>query len=154
MAKKKPRKKKSSKRVTTKKKKPATPKRRPVKRSSGTSSVDVLLKRFAKERSVKESQLNSLRAKKSEIEERVRKHREQIAKLAEQETKAVDEMAQLDARRDREVAQLLAKLGVRLGTSATHASGNDSRAQKSSGNVKPNRDRAAGSLASSRDNLN
>jgi hypothetical protein len=174
MAKKKRTTKKPSKRPAKKGKKRAPPKgalpkRAPVKRSSGNTSVDLLLKRFADERSSKESQLDVLRKKKQEIEDRVRKQREQLAKLEEQERKSLAELAQLDSRRDQEVSGLLAKLGVQLGgetrnvanfqspankANTQRESAQSDSAQRPAGNVKQNRDQAAQSPSGKRGNLN
>ena len=59
-------------------------------RSAGGTSVDSLLKRFAKERATQETQLETLRKKKGEVEDKAKKLREQIEKLGEQEKKALE----------------------------------------------------------------
>ena len=59
-----------------------------------------------------------LQKKRSELEEKTRKFKEQIAKIADQEKQASEDIASLDQRRDQQVAELLAKLGVKLGGSA------------------------------------
>ena len=82
---------------------------------SRNSSVDLLLKRFAKERTQKESQLESLRKIKLDLEEKARKFQEQITNLAQQERDTRTQIAQLDKQRDEEVSQLLSKLGIQLG---------------------------------------
>jgi len=143
MAKKKRVKKKSAKRATSKRKKRAAPKRAAAKRSAVSHSVDSLLKRFAKERSAKEVQLATLRTKKHDLEEKTRKQREQIAKMADQEKKAEGELAQLDARRDSEVSQLLAKLGIDLGKTAAHNSKHDRSDHSTSSGAKRATERPA-----------
>ena len=86
---------------------------------SRNSSVDLLLKRFAKERTQKESQLESLRKNKQDLEEKARKFQEQITKLAQQERDTQTQIGQLDKQRDEEVSQLLSKLGIQLGGPVT-----------------------------------
>ena len=154
MAKKKRTSKRASKRPAKKSKKPAAAKRAPSKRSIGNKSVDTLLKQFAKQRSTKEAQLETLRKKKEELEGRARKLREQINKLAEQEKKFRDELAHLDARRDSEVSQLLTNLGVQLRGAAYQSSSSEGDAHKRSGNPTGPRDRVSQSLSKSRENLN
>ena len=156
MAKKKKRTAKRTTKRTTKKRKTTAPSKRTTpRRSTGNSSVDLLLKRFAKERLVKESELAALCKRREGIEEKVRKYREQIAKLAEREQKIQAELDQLDARRDRDVSQLLAKLGVQLGRTANQSHSRESDAHRSSGGGKSaSRERVAQPLPSRRDSLN
>ena len=131
-------------------KRPAT-KKQAAPRASGNTSVDTLLGRFAKERAAKEVQLASLTKKKQEIEEKARKFREQIEKLALEERKSRDEIAQLDVRRDQEVGQLLSRLGVQLANAAPSPRPPDSAPQKTSSIMKAARDRVRQSLSNSRD---
>ena len=110
---------KKAKRAATSARKRPAGKRSAGKRSAGKqakadTSVDAILKRFAKERVTNETQVATLRKKREDLEARSAKLREQINRLMDQEKKSRDELAQLDARRDQEVAQLLEQLGVRL----------------------------------------
>ncbi len=89
-------------------------KRSAGKQAKADTSIDAILKRFAKERVTNETQVATLRKKREDLEARSAKLREQINRLMDQEKKSRDELAQLDARRDQEVAQLLEQLGVRL----------------------------------------
>jgi hypothetical protein len=157
MARKKAKKKTSRKtaRRTTKKRTKSTAKKRPAaRRQPGATSVDALLKRFAKDRAAKESQLNTLHKKREEIEAKAARLREQIAKLAEQENKAEQELAGMDARRDREVSQLLAKLGVQLREESQHHKSRDSQPHQSSDGGKTARDRVTNALAQRRGESN
>ena len=140
----------SARRATTR----ATAKKKTaVKRTVGGTSVDSLLKRFAQQRKSKESELANLIKKKTEVEEKTRKYREQIAKLAEQEKRARDEIAELDLKRDREVGELLARLGVQLSHSGRQPQrADDAAAGKSAGLVnRAGRDRARQPLSNARD---
>ena len=157
MAKKKTKKKTTRKPVrrTTKKRTTSTAKKRPAaRRQPGGTSVDALLKRFAKDRAAKESQLNTLRKKREEIEAKAARLREQIAKLANQENKTEQELAAMDARRDREVSQLLAKLGVQLSEEAQHHKSRDSQPHQSSDGGKSARERVTSALAQRRSENN
>lgn len=94
--------------------------KRPVKRTSTTrksssnKSVDGLLQRFAKQRSVTEAQLASLHKTKEESEKKAARIREQLDKLANQQQQLESDLANLDSQRDQEVSQLLASLGVQI----------------------------------------
>jgi len=85
-----------------------------TRKSSSSKSVDRLLLRFAKLRSVTEAQLNSLHKTKEECEKKAARIREQLDKLAGRQQKLEAELANLDSQRDKEVAQLLASLGVQV----------------------------------------
>ena len=63
-----------------------------------------------------------LQKKRSELEEKTRKFKEQIAKIADQEKQASEDISSLDQRRDQQVAELLTKLGVKLGGNTSSAS--------------------------------
>jgi chromosome segregation ATPase len=119
-------------------------KKGPAKRSTGSKSVDAILKRFANERRAMETRLNTSTKSREEIETKATRLREQIAKLAEQEKKIRDELAQLDAKRDREVSQLLSTLGVQLRDGST---GRGSDQDDSSGGDKTSNDRFTKALA-------
>jgi chromosome segregation ATPase len=154
--------KKKTKKKTTRKpvrrrttKRTSTTKTRPAAgRQPGGTSVDALLKRFAKDRAAKESQLNALRKKREEIEAKAARLREQIAKLADQENKTQQELAAMDARRDREVSQLLGKLGVQLREASQHHTARDSHPQQLSDGSKTARDRVTNALAQRRGESN
>ena len=105
---------KSVKRPATKRKKAAASKPDRGRRPTGSTSVDALLKRFAKDRTAKEAQLGLLQKNREELEKRAAKLKAQITKLMDQENKSETELAQLDSLRDQQVKQLLAKLGVQL----------------------------------------
>jgi hypothetical protein len=117
-------------------KKPAT--------GSSNNSVDLLLKRFAKERAQKESQLESLRKNKQDLEDKARKFQEQITKLAQQEKETQSQLAQLDKQRDQEVSQLLSKLGIQLGgnAAASPAVSREPHAKPADDRIKHAHDRA------------
>ena len=136
MAKKKKRaaKKKTAKRSakkTTSKKKPAVKK---PKAKKAPASVDTILKQFAKDRSAKESQLEALRKKQREVQEKVSKLREEAAKLSEKASQTEAVLKDLDSQRDQEVTDLLSNLGVNFNR---RPGGLDSVGQdsKSPGNV-------------------
>lgn len=111
-------KKKAVKKTSSAKKKPRV--------ASKKTSVDALLKQFAKDRAQGESQLDGLQKKREELEERVSKFQEQISKLRQQESEAKTRLADLDSRRDREVAELLTGLGVNLSRGDSNPSTADS----------------------------
>jgi chromosome segregation ATPase len=97
--------------------KPSTKPKASSKKSSGGSrsnSVDGVLKKYQKERQTQEVQLATMRKKIEDLEAKTRAFREQIGKLTEQENGLQKTISQLDARRDQEVSNLLAKLGVQL----------------------------------------
>lgn len=129
--------KKSVRKSTSRKSAPAK-----ITAGRGNNSVDSLLKKFAKERSQKESQLESLRKKKRELEEKARKFQEQVSKLSQQERDAQAQIAQLDKQRDHDVSQLLSKLGIQLGGGNHGSSAKDPHA-KHGDQMKHSRDRAA-----------
>ena len=84
-------------------------------RSRG-DSVDGVLNKFQKERQAQEIQLATIRTRIEDMEAKMRTFREQIGKLTEQEKDLKNSISQLDAQRDQEVSDLLAKLGVQLRT--------------------------------------
>lgn len=104
------------------KSKSATRKKTPVKRSN--TSVDSLLKRFDKDRSQKETQLLTHRKKREELESKALKLQEQIDQVTQKIKDTESEIAKLDSQRDKEVKELLATLGVKLGGGAASASSN------------------------------
>lgn len=65
-----------------------------------------------------------MRKKIEDLEAKTRAFREQIGKLTEQENGLKKTISQLDARRDQEVSNLLAKLGVQLRAGGAPVSGN------------------------------
>lgn len=107
-------KKKAAKKKTSTRKSSSSNRSKPPGKS--TSSVDSLLKKFALERTRKETLLSSLRKKKSECEVKLRKQQEQISKMTTDEKTLETELTQLDQQRDVEVKELLEKLGVQLGS--------------------------------------
>ena len=111
--------KKSSRRTTnTRAKKVAAksaPKSPSRKKSPTSTSVDGILKRFKQERAVQESQLVAVRKKIADLEAKSRAFQEQIAKLNDQESETLQQVDELDAKRDQEISELLSRLGVRVG---------------------------------------
>ena len=89
-----------------------------AKKSTTTrgNSVDSILKKYQKERHTQEVQLATMRKKIEELEAKTRAFREQIGKLTDQENGLKRAISQLDAQRDQEVSDLLAKLGVQFRT--------------------------------------
>lgn len=104
-------------------KKSASPKKaaKVPKANGGSGSVDGVIKKYEKERATQESQLAALIKKIEGLEKQARSLEQQIEKLSEQRIVAQESIAQLDLRRDEEIATLLAKLGVSVGGSTTIA---------------------------------
>ena len=96
------------------KKKPNGNKDVPAKTGSRATSVDSLLKKFEKERYTQEAKLSGARKKIDELESKATKLREQISKLKAEAQSTEVEISQIDSRRDAEVAEILARLGVQL----------------------------------------
>ena len=118
MAKKKKTNKRTSKKKATKKKSPANSPARKTKGSarlkSGSTSVDGVLKKFQKERATLEAQQAALKKKIEDLNLKTRSLESQIEKLTVKEANANSAIGQLDDRRDAEVSELLASLGVKL----------------------------------------
>ena len=76
---------KKAKRTATKRASATTRKRPAAKRTKSDTSVDAILKRFAKERISNETQLATLKKKRDDLEAKSARLREQIGKLVEQE---------------------------------------------------------------------
>ena len=100
------------KRTTTKKK--TTARRSSPAKSKKAASVDSVLKKFAKERTQSEAQLATLQKKQVEVKDKLQKLNEQIQKLGQQIGDTRGKISQLDSRRDAEVKELLAQLGVKI----------------------------------------
>ena len=86
-----------------------------------STSVDTLLKKFEKERKTKEAKLAASVKKIEELETKSAKLREQITKLRDESKATQTDIDQLDTRRDQEVAEVLAQLGVQLSASSNSA---------------------------------
>lgn len=152
------------KKTASKKRSTKTPGKSTVRNSSSkrpalgsrNNSVDLLLKRFAQERTDKESQLASLRKNKQELEEKARKFHEQIAKLAQQEKEIQTQITLLDKQRNNEVGELLSKLGIQLGDgpAVTAAETRETIAQPSEVRMKHPRERGAVSTSIGRNENN
>ena len=84
-----------------------------------------------------------MQKKRGELEEKTRKFKEQIAKIADQEKQASEDIASLDQRRDQQVADLLAKLGVKLGGNAAISAKQHDRREPAKDGREPHRDSAA-----------
>lgn len=106
------------------------PKKKPAAKASAkkagsakprSTSVDTLLKKFEKERKTKEAKLAAAVKKIEDLESKSAKLREQIAKLREESRATQTDIDQLDSRRDQEVAEVLAQLGVQLSASSSSA---------------------------------
>ncbi len=99
-----------------KKKASAAPKKATSPKKSGSrgTSVDTLLKKFENERRAKEAVLAGSKKQIEDLEQKVTKLDEQIAKLKTKASATQSEIDQLDSRRDAEVSELLVKLGVHL----------------------------------------
>lgn len=117
--------------------------------SKRNSSVDSLLKRFAKERAQHEAKLEALRKKKAELEEKTRKYQQQVAKMAHEERDAEAQLGQLDKQRDQEVKELLATLGVQLDGRSANSKENQ-REQAAGDRFKHTRDRGTVSAPNGR----
>jgi hypothetical protein len=107
------------KKSAVKKSAPAKKAAKAPKASGGSDSVDGVIKKYEKERATQESQLTALTKKIDGLEKQSRSLDQQIEKLSEQRIVAQESIAQLDLRRDEEIAALLAKLGVSVGGTAT-----------------------------------
>ena len=102
------------------------------KKSRASTSVDGILNRYKKERALQEAQLATVRKKIADLEAKTRAYQEQIARLNDQEAATLQQVDELDAKRDHEVSELLSKLGVRVGQGDS-LRGSDSRGQLSFG---------------------
>jgi len=85
------------------------------------TSVDSLLKKFNKERKTQEAKLAASLKKIDEMEKKAAQLRDQIAKTRELAKATQNDIDQLESRRDAEVAEVLASLGVQLSTGQTAA---------------------------------
>jgi chromosome segregation ATPase len=101
--------------------KKAAPAKKAAKASAGGGSVDGVIKKYEKERTTQESQLTALTKKIAGLEKQAQSLLQQIEKLTVQRLVAQESIAQLDMRRDEEIATLLAKLGVSVGGITTIA---------------------------------
>ena len=112
-----------------------------TKKKAATISVDSLLRKFEKERTQKEQLLQTLQARQVDLHEKTRKMQEQIATNKDRIKETQSLLSNLDADRDAQVKELLAKLGVQidsagpspLGSSTAHSSSDtdSSSAEKS-----------------------
>ena len=124
MAKKKQKRSKKPAKTRVAKKSPAKTKAKPkaaAKSKPRGTSVDTLLKKFDKERKTQEAKLAASKKKIEEMEKKAEQLREQIAKAKELARATQNDINQLDSRRDAEVAEVLAKLGVQLSTNKAAA---------------------------------
>jgi len=78
------------------------------------NSVDGILKKFVQERSSLDAHLSGLQKKIADLEKKTKLYQEQLVSLAQDKDATLDSIAQIDTRRDLEVSQLLAKLGVKV----------------------------------------
>ena len=83
-------------------------------RKKNPNSVDGILKKFVQERSSLDVHLSGLQKKIADLEKKTKSYQEQLIALAQDKEATLDSIAQIDTRRDLEVSQLLAKLGVRV----------------------------------------
>ena len=96
------------------KKSTAAKKAVPKRSTARGNSVDTLLKKYENERKTLESRLASSQKGIKDSELKVKKLQDQVMKLKKQAATAEAEMNSLDARRDAEIAEVLARLGVQL----------------------------------------
>ena len=151
MAKKKKRTKKRAR--TSSRKTPAkrtkTAAKKPTKKTAGgraksgraASSVDSLLKKYAKERATLEAQLKTQQQKKQEVDQRIAKLRDQATQIAERQQAIESQLTGLDRQRDDEVKQLLSQLGVRLDATSSPPANASSDDRAASGSAGAGRDR-------------
>ncbi len=111
---------------TAKKKTPTTKKKAGAKKPASTkkpaqtaNSVDAVLKKYEKERNTKETLLVNSRKQIEELGDKVTKLQEQIATLTETVATTEVDLGEIDARRAKEVSEVLAKLGVNITDAAT-----------------------------------
>ena len=83
-------------------------------RKTDPNSVDGILKKFVQERSSLDVHLSGVQKKIADLEKKTKSYQEQLVALAQDKETTLDSIAQIDTRRDLEVSQLLAKLGVRV----------------------------------------
>ena len=112
-------KKKVSKKVSKKNSKKSR-KAAAAKSSKGSSkkkeanSVDGILKKFVRERSSLDLHLSALDKKIADLEKKTKLYQEQLVALGNDKEATLDSIAKIDSRRDLEVSELLAKLGVKV----------------------------------------
>ena len=78
------------------------------------NSVDGILKKFVRERSSLDLHLSALDKKIADLEKKTKKFQEQLVSLGQDKETTLESIAKIDTRRDLEVSQLLAKLGVKV----------------------------------------
>lgn len=133
-------------RTTTTKKAPATGKaakkkptrkkaaRKTSKAKSATPlSVDGVLEKYTKERGTLQSSLSTVQKKIADLKKKTLAFQQQIEKLTTQEATTAEAIATLDSRRDTEVSQVLAKLGVSVGAIEATADKSNDEAPADSG---------------------
>jgi len=86
------------------------------------NSVDGILKKFVQERSSLDLHLGALDKKIADLEKKTKLYQEQLVSLGQDKEATLSSIAQIDTRRDLEVSQLLAKLGVKVTEVAPPAS--------------------------------
>ena len=99
--------KKSRKTITAKAGKSASKKEK-------SDSVDDVLKKFVRERASLDVHLSSLDKKIADLEKKTKLYKEQLVALGNDKEATLDSIAKIDSRRDLEVSELLAKLGVKV----------------------------------------
>ena len=97
-----------------KSRKTASTKSKSSAKKKESNSVDGILRKFVQERSSLDVHLSGLQKKIADLEAKTKRYQEQLVTLAQDKEKTLDSIAQIDTRRDLEVSQLLAKLGVRV----------------------------------------
>lgn len=117
--------KKPTKKVVAKKVTKASAKKKTTKRAKGGStksrgkakpkSVDGVLLAYEKERVVRQSNLESLTKKINDLVKKTEAYKIQIEKLSAEKDETVKIIAELDQRRDAEVAEVLSSLGINVG---------------------------------------
>lgn len=114
-------KKKSTKKKVAKKKSPKKSRKTVTAKGSKSSgkkkdanSVDGVLKKFVRERASLDVHLVALDKKIVDLEKKTKLYKEQLVSLGQDKKATLDSIAQIDSRRDLEVSQLLAKLGVKV----------------------------------------
>ena len=99
--------KKSRKKVAAKASKSSSKKKDP-------NSVDDVLKKFVRERASLDLHLSTLDKKIADLEKKTKRYQEQLVALGKDKESTRDSIAKIDTRRDLEVSELLAKLGVKV----------------------------------------
>ena len=108
-------KKRVKKKSTSKARKPVASKgSKTSSKKKSANSVDGILKKFVQEKSSLDLHLEALDKKIDNLEKKTKLYQEQLVSLGQDKEATLDSIAKIDMRRDLEVSELLAKLGIKV----------------------------------------